>query len=218
MDFTLNEKETRILGCLIEKEMTTPEYYPLSLNALTNACNQKSNRNPVVSYDEQTVVQGVDSLRSKGLARETHSSSSRVPKYAHAFLDRFDLSRQEVALLCEMLLRGPQTPGELRTRAGRMSPFNSLEEVMNLLTGLIEHTPPLIKRLPRELGRKEQRYIHLFSGDITLNQDTPEETIESPGERISIDDRVRKLEEEVSQLRSKLEEVRKTLADFKTQF
>jgi len=212
MDFTLNEKEARILGCLIEKEMTTPEYYPLSLNALTNACNQKSNRNPVVSYDEQTVVQGLDSLRSKGLARETHSSSSRVPKYAHAFLDRFDLSRQEVALLCELLLRGPQTPGELRTRAARMSEFGNLEEVMNMLTGLMEHTPPFIKRLPREPGRKEQRYAHLFSGDAVPEQIIDQAPVEISDEQGELSERVRKLEEEVSQLRSELEEIKKSLS------
>ncbi|PNX50584.1 MAG: hypothetical protein BV458_12945 [Thermoplasmata archaeon M9B2D] len=211
MDFTLNEKEARILGCLIEKEMTTPEYYPLSLNALTNACNQKSNRNPVVSYDEQTVVQGLDNLRSKGLARETHSSSSRVPKYAHAFLDRFDLSRQEVSILCELLLRGPQTPGELRTRAGRMSPFDSLGEVMNLLTGLMEHAPPFVKRLPREPGRKEQRYAHLFSGDVVPEQSTDQTPVEISDEQGELSDRVRKLEEEVALLRSEIEEIRKSL-------
>jgi len=205
MDFTLNEKEARILGCLIEKEMTTPEYYPLSLNALTNACNQKSN-------DEQTVVHGLDSLRSKGLARETHSSSSRVPKYAHAFLDRFDLSRQEEAVLCELLLRGPQTPGELRTRAARMSEVGNLEEVMNLLTGLMEHTPPFIKRLAREPGRKEQRYAHLFSGDAVPEQITDQAPVEISDERVELSVRVRELEDEVALLRSELEEIKKSLS------
>src|SRR5512137_2739269 len=120
MDIVLSDVEARVLGCLIEKEMTTPEYYPLSLNALTAACNQKSNRSPVVAYDETTVAEKLDGLRQKGLAAKMQAPGSRVAKYLHAMLDRFDLSRQELAVLCELMLRGPQTSGELRSRAERL--------------------------------------------------------------------------------------------------
>ena len=127
MDIILDDAEVRILGCLVEKELTTPEYYPLSLNSLTNACNQKSNRCPVVSLDEADVSKGLEGLQEKGLARKTLTAGSRVTKYLHTILDRFDLSKQEIAILCELMLRGPQTMGELRTHAERMSPFEGLE-------------------------------------------------------------------------------------------
>ena len=169
MDIVLDETEVRILGCLIEKEMTTPEYYPLSLNSLTNACNQKSNRNPITSYEETSVLGGLDSLQEKGLARKTHTAGSRVPKYLHSLLDKFDLSRQEMAILCELLLRGPQTVGELRTHAERMSPFEGLEEVEKNLQGLLDYDTALAVKLPRETGRKECRYMHLFAGSSTQN-------------------------------------------------
>lgn len=133
MDIILNDSEVRILACLIEKEITTPEYYPLSLNSLTNACNQKSNRNPIVSYDEADVTRGLRSLQEKGLVRKTLTSGDRVSKYLHTILDGFDLSRQEMAILCELMLRDPQTVGEVRSRTERMSVFESLEEVENSL-------------------------------------------------------------------------------------
>src|SRR5512143_1209423 len=138
MDIFLNDIEVRILACLIEKEMTTPEYYPLSLNSLTNACNQKSNRNPVVSYDEPVVANGLVSLQEKGLVRKTLTSGSRVTKFMHAVLDRFDLSRQEMAVLCELMLRGPQTAGEVRSRAERMAVIESMDDVESILQGLAE--------------------------------------------------------------------------------
>jgi len=209
MEFVLDETEVRVLGCLIEKELTTPEYYPLSLNALTNACNQRSNRSPVVAYDETTVFQGLDDLRAKGLARETQSSSSRVPKYSHAFLDRFDLSRKEMALICEFFLRGPQTPGELRTRAGRITPFENLEEVVSILEGFVSHDPPLAVKLPREAGKKEQRYAHLFSGPAEEKPATVPETKGSHGP--DIHERINVLEEEVAQLRTEIDELRRNL-------
>lgn len=162
MDIVLNDNEVRILACLIEKELTTPEYYPLSLNSLTNACNQKSNRNPVVSYDETDVVRGLGSLEEKGFVRKTLTSGDRVSKYLHTILDRFDLSRKEMAILCELMLRGPQTVGEVRSHAERMSSFESLEEVESTLQGLAEHDPPLTLKMPRETGRKECRYMHFF--------------------------------------------------------
>ena len=166
MDIVLNDSEVRIIACLIEKELTTPEYYPLSLNSLMNACNQKSNRNPVVSYDETEVTQGLGSLQEKGLVRKTLMSGDRVSKYLHALLDRFDLSGKEMAILCELMLRGTQTVGEIRSHTERMSAFESLEEVENTLRGLAEHDPPLTLRMPRETGRKECRYMHLFSGGV----------------------------------------------------
>ena len=209
MDILLNEIEVRILGCLIEKEMTTPEYYPLSLNSLTNACSQKSNRNPITSYEEAVVFQGLDSLQEKGLARKSYTAGSRVPKYLHTVLDKFDLSGQEIAVLCELMLRGPQTPGELRTHAERMSPFGSLEDVEKNLHGLLDHDPALALKLQREPGRKECRYTHLFSGNVGAEKKVAD---------ISPEERISRLEEEAARLRSELEELKLALAEFKSQF
>lgn len=213
MDIILDDTEVRILGCLIEKELTTPEYYPLSLNSLTNACNQKSNRNPIVSFDEADVEQGLEGLQAKGLARKTLTPGSRVTKHRHALLDKFDLSRQEIAILCELMLRGPQTMGELRTRAERMSPFESLEEVEKNLQALMDYDPALVIKLPREPGRKECRHTHLLSGkpsnDLSAEPAAPQATVQ---ERIS------RLEEEASRLRGELEELKQTFAEFKSQF
>ncbi len=211
MDIVLSDLEVRILGCLIEKEMTTPEYYPLSLNALANACNQKSNRNPVVSYDEAAVASGLDSLQEKGFARRTMTPGSRVVKYLHVILDKFDLSRHEVAILCELMLRGPQTPGELRSHAERMSPFENLEEVEKTLQGLAEHDPPLALRLPREPGRKESRHMHLLSG-------RNEPAVEDVDHSVLPDDRISALENELSKLRNELEELKNAFGEFKARF
>lgn len=213
MDIVLNDTEVRILGCLIEKEMTTPEYYPLSLNSLTNACNQKSNRNPVVAYDETVVENGLDSLQEKGLARKTHTAGSRVTKYLHTILDRFDLSRQEIAILCGLMLRGPQTMGEVRTHAERMSPFENLEEVEKTLRGLMEYNPALVIKLPRDAGRKECRHMHLFSGSIVH-----ELHVEPAIHRSTVQERVLRLEEEITILKSELQELKQTFAEFKAQF
>jgi uncharacterized protein YceH (UPF0502 family) len=218
MDITLNETETRIVGCLIEKEMTTPEYYPLSLNALTNACNQRSNRNPVVSCDEETVLQGLDNLREKGLARESQSSSSRVKKYVHSVLDLFDLSRHEMAVLCELMLRGPQTPGELRSRAGRMSDFENLEAVEQILQGLMAHDPPLAVKLTREPGRKECRYEQLFSGGAEEATVSNEAFVEPAVSDMSAEHKIRTLEEEIAKLRGELEKLKQAFSDFRSQF
>lgn len=217
MDFVLDNIELRILGCLIEKEMTTPEYYPLSLNALTHACNQKSNRNPVLSLDEPAVLKGLEGLRQKGLARETHATGSRVTKYLHELLSRFDLSRPEMAVLCELMLRGPQTAGELRSNAGRMSPFGNLGEVEETLRVLIEHEPPLAVKLPREAGRKESRHMHLLAGDNTevrSMQPQPAATtpVMPPGDAVS------RLEGEIAEIRKELEELKKAFAEFRSQF
>jgi hypothetical protein len=218
MEIILNETEIRIVGCLIEKEMTTPEYYPLSLNALTNACNQKSNRDPVVSYDETTVANGLESLREKGLARESQSASTRVSKYVHTILDLFDLSRQEIAILCELMLRGPQTLGELRSRAGRMSTLENLGEVQNTMQGLIGHDPPLAVKLPREAGRKERRYAHLLSGDIDMVTATHDSSVKPAAPRSQVNERIIKLEEEVAKLRREFEELKRAFNEFRSQF
>lgn len=213
MDIVLNETEVRILGCLIEKEMTTPEYYPLSLNSLTNACNQKSNRDPVIFHEEAVVSQGLDSLQEKGLARKTHTAGSRVPKYLHTVLDKFDLSGQEMAILCELMLRGPQTMGEIRTHADRMSPLHSLEEVEKNLQALLNYDPALAIKLPRESGRKECRYMHLFSGSIMQDLPAGPAAYQSTAE-----ERISRLEEETARLRDDLEDLKQTFAEFKSQF
>jgi uncharacterized protein YceH (UPF0502 family) len=214
MDVVLDNVEVRILGCLIEKEMTTPEYYPLSLNALTNACNQRSNRRPVLSLDETGVLKGLDGLRQKGLARETHASGSRVPKYLHELASMFDLSRHDTAVLCELMLRGPQTPGELRSNAGRMASFANIAEVEEVLKTLMEHDPGLVIRLPREAGRKEPRYAHLFS--------PPEDGVHAAHDLTSegqpANEEFSRMEEEIAQIRSELEELRRAFDQFKSQF
>lgn len=216
MDILLDNLEVRILGCLIEKEISTPEYYPLSLNALINACNQKSNRRPVLSVDEAAVLKGLEGLSQKGLARETHAAGSRVPKYLHELLSRFDLSGHELAVLCELMLRGPQTPGELRSNAGRMAHFANIEEVEEVLKALTEHEPALVARLPKEAGRKESRYAHLFSpqdAQVVLYPDTGlTPRGQAPNEPL------RRMEEEIAWIRKELEELREAFEKFKSQF
>ena len=212
MEIVLDDREVRILGCLIEKEMTTPEYYPLSLNALTNACNQKSNRNPVVDFDEASVARGLDGLLAKGLARKTITAGSRVAKYVHAFPERFDLSKQEMAILCELMVRGPQTAGELRARAERMAALADLEEVEKTLEGLIAYDPPLAAKLPRQAGRKEIRYMHLLSGTVDTAPDMQVPTTPPAEERIE------RLEEEIATIKGELEALKRTFAEFKSQF
>ena len=218
MDMVLNNTEVRILGCLIEKEMTTPEYYPLSLNSLTNACNQKSNRNPIISCDETDVSQGLDRLQEMGLVRKTHTAGSRVSKYLHTVLDKFDLSRHEIAVLCELLLRGPQTLGEIRTHAERMSLFERLEEVENTLQVLMNYDPALVIKLPRETGRKECRYMHLFSGSIHIEKTERLLSALPASHQNTAQERLSRLEEETARLRSEMEELKQSFAEFKSQF
>lgn len=218
MDTVLDDSEVRILGCLIEKEMTTPEYYPLSPNALINACNQKSNRYPVVFYDEIAVAHGLDSLDKNGLARKTLTPGSRVPKYLHTVLDRFDLSRQEMAILCELMLRGPQTVGEIRSRAERMAAFENPEGVEKALQGLMDQDPPLTIKLPRETGRKECRYMHLFSGGIGRETAEHQSPVSPEVPRVPAEERIAGLEDEIVKLRSELEELKKAFAEFRSQF
>ncbi len=166
MDQQLDPVEVRILGCLIEKDITTPEYYPMTMNALVNACNQKSNRDPAVSWSEETVSECVDSLRSKKLVATLTGGGNRVPKYSHRLQEMLNLGRREIAVLCELMLRGPQTLGELRDRAGRMHKFVDTDEVERVIAHLHEHpSGALAMQLPRMAGQKEQRYVHLLSGE-----------------------------------------------------
>src|SRR2546430_1684284 len=166
VNILLNEVECRVLGSLIEKEITTPEYYPLSLNALVNACNQKSNRDPVMNLDEAAVRQALHSLDGESLVRYVSAADSRVTKYEHRLQEAFNFYRYEVAILCVLLLRGPQTPGELRDRTERMHQFDDLGAVQSSLQHLMKREPALVKVLPRQPGTKESRYAHLLSGDV----------------------------------------------------
>ncbi len=209
MDTLLTATEIRILGSLIEKEMTTPDYYPLTLNSLTTACNQKSNRDPVMALDETDVVKALDTLRFKGLALQASGEGSRVPKYGHNLEAKLHFEPEQLAILCELFVRGPQTLGELRTRCERMRPFADLAAVEEVLAELMEHEPPLVVKLPRQPGRKEQRYAHLLAGAPELS-----EAEEAPPEaaRLKVaaeNDRISKLEEEVAALKAEFETFRK---------
>src|ERR1017187_1259268 len=166
MNFVLNDIEARVLGALVEKDITTPDYYPLSLNALVNACNQKNNRDPVMNLDEGAVSQSLTTLQEKRLAGPTSSADSRVTKYEHRLQEAFNFTRSETAILCVLLLRGPQTPGELRGRGERMHRFEDLTEVQSTLQRLMQREPPLARMLARQPGTKEARYMHLLSGDV----------------------------------------------------
>jgi len=214
----LNDVDVRVLGCLIEKELTTPEYYPLTLNALTNACNQKSNRDPVLSLAEDEVVRALDRLKFKGMARLS-AEGGRVPKYCHSLSERFRFAASELSVLAELLLRGPQTVGELRSRAERMCPFADLAAMEQVLGELMELDPPLVGRLARQPGRKECRYAHLLSGEP--QQPTEEAATQPEAARLRImaeDERIGRLEGEVALLRNEVAELRRLMEDFKSQF
>ena len=179
MNFQLTPAEARVLGALIEKEITTPEYYPLSLNALVNACNQKSNRDPVMTLDEEAVRRALHSLNQHGLARSA-ATDGRVAKFEHRVNEIFNFHRHELALVCVLLLRGPQTPGELRTRTDRLYTFEDLDSVHSALNLLMNRQPPLVKVLARQPGTKESRYAHLLSGDDAgISDDVQESTARS---------------------------------------
>jgi len=217
VDILLNDIETRVLGSLIEKEITTPDYYPLSLNALVNACNQKSNRDPVLNLDEAAVRQALRTLEDKKLAGPADNFVSRVSKYEHRLSEVFNLTRHETAILCELLLRGPQTPGELRSRAERMHPFDDLGVVHSTLQRLMQRDPPVVKLLPRQPGTKEARFAHLLSGDrpewnAQTGSDAGVTSIRSDGDRIS------HLEEAVVGLQREFAELKQQFADFRKQF
>jgi len=210
MDLVLHAIEVRVLGSLLEKEITTPEYYPLSLNALVNACNQKSNRDPMVSYDDDTVDRALASLRDKGLLLSVSGAGSRVKKYGHRLSESLNLGRRELAILCELMLRGPQTLGELKNRADRMHHFDDLAEIESV----IERHGELITKLPRRAGEKEPRYAHLLSGAPALPAEE-EAHHEAPATH---PDRIGVLEEEVARLRAELEDLKQQVAAFRRQF
>lgn len=216
METTLNDMETRVLGCLIEKELSTPEYYPLTLNALTNACNQKSNRDPVLSIEEVDVVRALDTLRFKQLALVS-AEGGRASKYRHALVEKLRLSPAELAVLGELLLRGPQTIGELRTRTERMHSFSDLTAVEETLRELSERN--LVVRLSRQPGQKEARFAHLFAGEPTPAREEATPPSESARLRGMADsERIVRLEEEVAALRAEVAELRRLIEEFAAQF
>jgi uncharacterized protein len=215
--FVLSEIEARLLGSLVEKDITTPDYYPLSLNALVNACNQKNNREPVMTLHEDAVRPALRTLNEKGLAGSAGGADSRVPKYEHRLQEAFNFTRPEIAVLCVLLLRGPQTPGELRGRTERMHHFEELSDVLSALQHLMERDPPLAKMLPRQPGTKESRYAHLLSGEQESWNAPPESQIAVSDSAID-GDRMARLEGEVATLRKELVELKEQLESFRRQF
>jgi uncharacterized protein YceH (UPF0502 family) len=217
MEIVLNDVEARVLGALIEKDITTPDYYPLSLNALVNACNQKSNREPVMELSEDAVRDALQSLSEHRLAGPTSSGDSRVTKYEHRLQEVFNLQRRETAVLCVLLLRGPQTPGELRGRSDRMHHFEDLTDVQTTLQRLMQREPPMVAVLPRQPGTKEARYAHLLSGEQASWHAAPISANTSATGSVA-DDRVARLEEEVSQLRQEVSDLTQQVAEMKKVF
>lgn len=215
MEIAFNDTEVRVLGCLIEKQVTTPEYYPLSINALNNACNQLSNRTPVVCYDEYTVIETLEGLRDRDLV--WRNNAGRVPKYGEKLVETCGFAKSEAAIVCILMLRGPQTAGEIRAHTERLYEFEALGELTEVLTGL-EDTG-YIAKLPRQPGHKESRYIHLFSGIV----DPTEQNRVSPSgdgdtHVITKNDRFIRMEQEIESLRQEMEDLRQSFQDFKKQF
>lgn len=218
----LTPNEVRVLGSLIEKQITTPEYYPLTLNALTLACNQKNNRNPVTTLAEAEVEQALDSLREKNLAYVFHGSTSRVPKFKHVMPEIFHLDPAELAVMCALMLSGAQTVGEIRGRSARLYDFSGLGEVEDTLHKLsVKDSEPLVTRLARQAGQKEVRYAHLLSGAIDVEQ-MPAEPAGSRADhrspRVSDSEKVAGLEEQVATLSAEVESLRRQFEEFKKQF
>jgi uncharacterized protein YceH (UPF0502 family) len=214
MEIQLNEIEVRVLGAMMEKEATTPDYYPMSLNALINACNQKSNREPVMNLDESAVREALESLSGKGLAGAMSSAESRVTKYAHRLQETFNFDRRETALLCVLFLRGPQTPGELRGRTERIYRFDGLEAVESALHRLIDREPPLVKKLPRVPGTKESRYAHLLAGEVEAGVELSPASAAAGCET----ERIARLESEVTALQNEIADLKQQFTDFRKQF
>ena len=215
MDIHLTPVEARVLGPLIEKDITTPDYYPLSLNALVNACNQKNNREPVMNLDENAVRDALAGLQDQRLAGPARGADSRVTKYEHRLQELLNLPRGETALLCVLLLRGPQTPGELRGRSERMFRFEHLEDVEAALRRLIERDQPLVTMLQRQRGTKESRYAHLLSGEP---QEQASIADAQPNTSAGDGDRLARIESEIAELRRELHELRQDFGEFKKQF
>jgi uncharacterized protein YceH (UPF0502 family) len=217
VDILLSEIEARVLGSLIEKELTTPDYYPLSLNALVNACNQKSNRDPFMNLDEDAVQEALRGLNQKELAGPADDMVGRVKKYEHRLQEAYNFTRHETAIVCELLLRGPQTPGELRSRADRMHRFDDLGIVQSTLQRLMKREPPLVKLLPRQPGTKEARYAHLLSGDVAGWEREPE-----PGPIVisgsSMGEKITRLEGDVTVLQKEVADLKQQFAAFRKQF
>ena len=219
MDRILNEIEVRIIGSLIEKQVSTPDYYPLTLNALMHACNQLSNRDPVVTYDERTVAQAIESLRGKNMAYVFYGSDSRVPKYKQMMTEIFHLSPQETAVMCVLMLRGPQTVGELRGRTSRLFEFADLAEVEATLEGLIARDDPaLVVKLPRQIGRKESRYAHTLAGEVSMMEQAAPAGEPATLKVKAEDEKLSRLETEVEALRQEVGHLKQQFEDFKRQF
>jgi len=217
MDIKLTDVEARVLGALVEKDITTPDYYPLSLNALVNACNQKNNRDPVMNLEEGAVRDGLNGLHDDGLAGPASGADSRVTKYEHRLQETFNFTRGETAVLCVLLLRGPQTPGELRGRTERMHRFEDLDAVQSSLQRLMQREPPLVAVLPRQPGAKESRYAHLLSGEVEAGG-LPAARVASPSSSVEDHERVSRLEEAVAVLQKEIVELKQQLAEFRKQF
>jgi uncharacterized protein len=217
----LTDVELRVLGSLVEKQITTPEYYPLTLNALTLACNQKNNRNPVTAYSETAVAEAVENLRTKNLTYVFYGSNSRVPKYKHVMPEIFHLSHSELSLMCVLMLRGAQTVGELHGRSARLFDFRGLEDVEETLTLLMAKDPdPLVIRLPRQPGQKETRFMHLLSGEIDIEALAAE--LQSPRDagsgRSGAGERITHLEQEVERISEEMQSLQRQFEEFKKQF
>jgi uncharacterized protein len=216
MDIKLTEAEVRVLGSLIEKDITTPEYYPLSLNALVNACNQKSNRDPVMQLDDEIVRDALDGLQQHRLAGPAAGADSRVTKFEQRLQEVFNFTRAETAVLCVLLLRGPQTPGELRGRSERLHRFETLDDVQSALQKLMQREPPLAKVLQRQPGTKESRYVHLLAGDV-FEAEAPTQSA-APTRNPQDADRISRLEQELAELRRDVTEIKDQLEKFRRQF
>jgi len=217
VDLQLSAVEARVLGALVEKDITTPDYYPLSLNALVNACNQKNNREPVMSLDDNSVRDALEGLQQRNLAGSAGGADSRVTKYEHRLQEAFNFTRGETAIVCVLLLRGPQTPGELRGRTERMFRFETLDDVQSTLQRLMQREPPLARVLPRQPGTKEARYKHLFSGDVEEATVAQAPASASPVTEHDTD-RMTSLEQEVRDLRKEVADLREQIATLRRQF
>jgi len=214
MEEILTFEEIRVIGSLTEKELTTPEYYPLTINALKNACNQKSNRDPVVSFDESLIEKTLDKLREKSFASRITGSDIRVPKFRQVFTEAMNFSPEEIAVMCVLMLRGAQTPGEIKLRSGRLFNFESLTKLDEVLQNLMNREKPLIMKLPRQTGMKESRYMHLLSGepDIEALGNQKDESVSND------ENRIMNLETELESLKNEVNELKAKFEKFKHQF